>query len=98
MKVAEILKGLIELVAAEQQKDNAVQAQVVIAKQEEDTDQELEHLRKLAGFDASTKPDVHVYPLSAAYPAGDDVHYSKNPADIRADSISMYPGYQAEKK
>jgi hypothetical protein len=38
-----------------------------------------------------------VAPVTAAFPAGDDVHHSKNPADIRTNAPSMYPGWQATK-
>lgn len=40
--------------------------------------------------------DLVVKPVvQAVIPAGNDFHCSKNPADIRTDSISLYPGYGA---
>jgi hypothetical protein len=38
-----------------------------------------------------------VAPVTAAFPAGDDVHHSKNPADIRTNAPSMFPAWQATK-
>jgi hypothetical protein len=62
------------------------------------SDNEVNDIMKLAGIGkATTEPDEHYFPLSSAYPAGDDVHYSKNPADMRSDSVSLYPGYGAKK-
>jgi len=41
-------------------------------------------------------PHEIVTPPDAAYPAGNDMHHSKNPADIRTNAPSMYPDYQAK--
>jgi len=43
-------------------------------------------------------PHEHVAPPEAAYPAGDDMHHSKNPADIRTNAPSMYPAHQHQPK
>ena len=37
-----------------------------------------------------------VAPIGAAFPGGDDMHHSKNPADIRTNAPSMYPNFQAK--
>lgn len=98
MKIAELLRIIadeidIEHAAAEQQ--SVATVEIVAQTPEEDTD-DLAQLAKLAGVaKATTEPDVQVYPVSAAFPAGNDIHYSKNPADMRTDSISLYPGYGA---
>lgn len=65
-------------------------------------------LQKLAGMEAdcgteavpeyANEPNERVAPVGAAFPGGDDVHARKDPADIRADSISMYPNFQAPKR
>jgi hypothetical protein len=56
-------------------------------------------IQQLAGLTAepeyANEPVEVVAPLQAAFPAGDDMHHSKNPADIRTNAPSMYPGYQA---
>lgn len=58
---------------------------------------------KLSGETVSVydnSPNVHVQGIAAVTTnAGlGGLNGPKNPADIRADSISMYPAYQAEKK
>lgn len=63
---------------------------------------DLAIIQQLAGMKAepeyANEPVEIVAPLSASYPAGDDFHSSKDPSDIRADSFSMYPNYQAPKR
>ena len=46
----------------------------------------------------ANQPEELVAPIGAAFPKGDDMHHSKNPADIRTNAPSMYPAYQAEKR
>lgn len=63
-------------------------------------------IQQLAGLEApeadcgiqtqyANEPSEMTAPVSAAFPGGDDVHSRKNPADIRTNAPSMYPGYQA---
>jgi hypothetical protein len=95
MKVAEILRALANLVDAVNPEPQPELA-VVAIDAEQETSSEIDEIAKLAGVSqASTTPNEVVYPLSSAYPAGDDVHHSKNPADIRTNAPSMYPGFQA---
>jgi hypothetical protein len=42
----------------------------------------------------ANEPNEQVSAMTAAFPAGDDIHHSKNPADIRTNAPSMYPGFQ----
>ena len=42
----------------------------------------------------ANSPDEDIAPITASFPSGTDMHHSKNPADIKADSISMYPNHQ----
>ena len=46
----------------------------------------------------ANSPDEHTIDAKTVFSMGDDVHKPKNPADIRTNAPSMYPGYQAEKK
>ena len=59
-------------------------------------------IQQLAGVGAdpeyANEPVEVVAPLQAAFPAGDDMHHSKNPSDIRTNAPSMYPGFQAEQR
>lgn len=45
----------------------------------------------------SNTPDEQVTPIKTILSLGNDVNKPKNPADIRADSFSMYPNWQAKK-
>ena len=93
MKVAEILRALADVVELAQ--DDAPveteQSLEVVAQ-----DNEMEELARLSGITrVSTTPCEEVFPVQSVIPAGNDIHYSKNPADMRTDSISLYPGYGA---
>jgi hypothetical protein len=46
----------------------------------------------------ANSPDPSTLDAKTMFSMGDDVHKPKNPADIRTNAPSMYPGYQAEKK
>jgi hypothetical protein len=46
----------------------------------------------------ANEPKEVVASIGASYPGGDDMHNCKNPADIRSNATSMYPGFQAEKR
>ena len=88
MKIAELLKTFNELMSTS---SSSPQEKII------DRD-EMPDILILSGIGkATTEPDEHYFPLSSAYPAGDDVHHSKNPADMRSDSVSLYPGYGAIK-
>lgn len=90
MKIAELLKTFDELTGSTPD----TPSYETLTKHDDDVDAIL----VLSGIGkASTEPDEHYFPLSSAYPAGDDVHHSKNPSDMRSDSVSLYPGYGATK-
>jgi hypothetical protein len=66
-------------------------------------------IQQLAGLDApeadcgiqtqyANEPNEVTAPVGAAFPGGNDMHSRKNPADIRTNAPSMYPGFQAEKR
>lgn len=42
----------------------------------------------------SNQPNEVVVPVATVVAGGTDLNAPKNPADIRADSISMYPNHQ----
>lgn len=95
MKVAEILRSIADIIDLAQEQETEVATIATVAEPE---DNSVAQITKLAGITtANTTPEETVFPMSAAYPAGTDMHYSKNPSDIRADSVSMYPGYGAKK-
>ena len=101
MKVSEILRALANLVDLTSPESNEVsEPEIAVVQMElepQDTS-ELDQIAKLAGITrASTTPDEQIAPLEAAYPAGDDMHKSKHPADQRSDSVSLYPNLTAGK-
>jgi hypothetical protein len=113
MRITDIIRGILDQVDATvggQQEEPAQPDVVITAPQEEpcSCEQEPESdlvaiIQRLAGLPVATEPDYAnepaevVLPIGAAFPGGDDMHHRKNPADIRTNAPSMYPGYQAEK-
>jgi hypothetical protein len=98
MKITDVIRNILDIIdSAEGQPDQSVDAMVVVEPQ---TD--LSVLQQLAGLaqepEYANEPNEIVAGIGAAFPNGDDMHHSKNPADIRTNAPSMYPGYQAEKK
>ena len=98
MKITDIIRGVLDVIDGA---ETTEQAPVVAIAVDVEPEAELMDMQRLAGILAEPEfangPNEIVAPMTAAYPAGDDVHYSKNPADIRADSISMFPAWQARK-
>lgn len=94
MKVAEILRAVADLIDVAQAEPIAAPEQSIEVVAQ---DNEMEELSKLAGITrASTTPCEEVFPVQSVVPAGNDMHKSKNPSDMRTDSISLYPGYGAK--
>lgn len=110
MKITDIIRGILDLtdaaLSAQQPEEPVITVVAEPDSVEEPTGQPdlLAVIQQLAGLEPdvepvgyANEPDVIVAPLEASFPAGDDMHHSKNPADIRTNAPSMYPGYQAEK-
>ena len=97
MRVTDIIRSVLDLIDTAENPEPVVTA-VAIAT---DPEQEQRDMLRLAGIldcddgEYANAPNEIVAPVTAAFPAGDDVHHSKNPADIRTNAPSMYPGYQA---
>lgn len=98
MRVTDVIRGILDLIDRGESQEAATPA---IAVEIEPAD-DLAVIQQLAGVTAeptyANEPNEIVSRLGAAFPSGDDMHYSKNPADIRTNAPSMYPGYQAEKR
>jgi hypothetical protein len=99
MKITDIIRGVLDVIdRAEAPEQEPVVAAVEL---EIEPDAELADMQKLAGILGVEEPAYAnapveiVAPIGAAFPAGDDVHHSKNPADIRTNAPSMFPGFQA---
>jgi hypothetical protein len=101
MKITDIIRGVLDVIdRAEEPEQTPVVAAVEL---EIEPETELADMQKLAGIlgvedpEYANAPVEIVAPVTAAFPAGDDVHHSKNPADIRTNAPSMFPGWQATK-
>ena len=107
MKITDIIRGIIDLIDQETEQDQESQVAVIdLAINPEPEPQGMDPLmmmRQLAGMpdtscaepEYANEPNEQVSAVTAAFPAGDDMHHSKNPADIRTNAPSMYPGFQA---
>ena len=99
MKITDIIRSVLNIIDTADQPQEPV---VAIAVQAEPQEQ-IADMQRLAGIldcdhrEYANAPVEIVAPIGAAFPAGDDVHHSKNPADIRTNAPSMYPGFQATK-
>jgi len=96
MKITDIIRGVLDLIDGAEAPE---QEPVIAIAIDVEPEAELMDMQRLAGILAdpefANEPNAIVAPLGAAFPAGDDVHHSKNPADIRTNAPSMFPGYQA---
>ncbi len=98
MKITDIIRGVLDLIDGAEQPEQEPAVAIAIDMQPEEQIMDMQRLAGiLADPEFANEPNKIIAPISASFPAGDDVHYSKNPADIRADSISMFPDWQARK-
>lgn len=99
MKITDIIRSVIDMIDAADPPEPKVA--VVVNAQPEQDDAELVRMRQIAGLlgtgdtEYSNSPEERVAPIDAVLAAGDDVHRSKHPSDMRSDSVSMYPGMGA---
>jgi hypothetical protein len=98
MKVSDIIRAVLDLVDSQE-------PQVVASVQVEPVDTaaddgELLRMRQIAGLIGSgeveytNSPEEKYATVDAVTASGNDVHRSKHPADLRGNSISIYPGIQ----
>jgi hypothetical protein len=99
MKITDIIRSILDVIDHAEQPD----AEPVVAVVDSEPGAELADMQRLAGLldfeepEYANAPVEIVAPVTAAFPAGDDVHHSKNPADIRTNAPSMFPAWQATK-
>mgnify|MGYP003345310271 CR=1 FL=1 len=108
MKITDIIRGILDLtdaaMATQQAQEPEPVAVIELAPEMDSGADELAIIQQLAGIDSDKEPEYQntpnelVKPIGASFPGGDDVHQRKNPADIRTNAPSMYPGFQAEKR
>jgi hypothetical protein len=103
MRITDIIRGVLDIVDAGNAPAQSEPDAIAVLAQQPDPEPEVDLLaviQHLAGVETTeleyaNEPCETVAPLAAAFPGGDDVHSRKNPADIRTNAPSMYPGYQA---
>lgn len=98
MRIAELMRGVLDLLATQEEPSAEIKTRLIAIPV--DSEDDLVRIKQNAGLgtdssDYSNTPDEKYADISAAYPEGDDVHQRKHPSDIRADSVSMYPNFQA---
>lgn len=95
MKITDIIRSVLDIIDGAEAPAEPVVAIEIAAEPEAD----VMDMQRLAGILAdpeyANEPNEVIAPVAAAFPAGDDVHHSKNPADIRTNAPSMFPGFQA---
>ena len=96
MKITDIIRGVLDLIDGAEQPEQEPGIAIAVDVEPE---AEIMDMQRLAGILAdpefANEPNAIVAPIGAAYPAGDDVHQNKNPADIRTNAPSMFPDWQA---
>lgn len=98
MKITDIIRGVLDVIdRADEPEAEPVMAIAVAAEPELADIQRLAGILDVAEPEYANEPNAVVAPLGAAFPAGDDVHHSKNPADIRTNAPSMFPDWQARR-
>lgn len=92
MRAQEFLRKLADLIdIADDSEPEAVEV----------VDVRAEQIKDLVGHKPevySNEPQEGYAEIDAVIGTGDDVNKSKHPSDIRANSLSMYPAFQAEKR
>jgi hypothetical protein len=96
MKITDIIRQVLDIVdSAEVQPEVEIAVEPIGIPQPD----EVAIISALAGVpepEYANEPCEVTAPIGAAFPGGDDMHQRKNPADIRTNAPSMYPGYQAK--
>ncbi len=95
MRATEIIRGVLDLIdqveCAQQQQEMPPQGAFAQLFAQMSAEEPI-------GYDNS--PDPHVQGIDSVTTAAGlgGLNGPKNPADLRANSVSMYPGFQAENK
>jgi hypothetical protein len=104
MRVTDIIRGVLDIVDRAEQPEQEEHIAIAIQQQPQpEEEMQIAVMQQLAGIISepeqeqmyANEPNELVSGMDAACPSGTDMHHSKNPADIKSNSISMYPGFQA---
>jgi hypothetical protein len=100
MKVSDVIRSVLDILDSDvPEPAPAVTVQAVV--QDGNDSEQLERMKQIAGLlgnkdgDYSNSPEEKYATIDDVMNHGDDVHKPKNPADIRTNAPSMYPGFQA---
>jgi len=99
MRATEIIRGVLDLIdQIECQQPADITAEIPAVQSFKDVFAQITGEPKPPVYDNS--PDVHVQGVAAVTTDAGLGGWmgAKNPADIKSNSISMYPAFQAEKK
>lgn len=100
MRITDIIRGVLDVIDRAEAPEPEVA--VVVEPEHSHDNAELVRMRQIAGLlgtgdtEYSNSPEERVADVDAVIASGDDVHRSKHPSDIRGDSISMFPNFQAK--
>lgn len=102
MRVAEVIRNILDVLDAIDQYDQE-QEQAQAAKMAANFPQDTEAAQRLSQISdlldkeqrsIANSPNEQYADVDALTASGNDVHHSKNPADIRTNAPSMYPASQ----
>ena len=98
MRATEIIRGVLDLIDQVECAQEAPVQQDPIGGAFAQLSAEPVEVQSPSIYDNS--PDVHVQGIESVTTAAGlgGLNGPKNPADLRANSVSMYPGFQAENK
>lgn len=90
MRATEFIRGLLDLIDSvdgqeETQQPTDYEEEVVIVEPEDVVDTQY-----------SNSPDEFYTDEKLLFSIGNDINKPKHPSDLRTDSFSMYPNYQAK--
>ena len=84
MRATEIIRNILDII--DQVEDSESQPQMSASVQIVRPDSEQEY---------NNEPNEKIVPIGTILGGGTDVNRPKNPADIRTNAPSMFPGFQA---
>jgi len=109
MRAADIIRGVLDMLDNADRPIHA-QGTIVLGpkpdseveQQDPVDDSELVRMKQIAGLldndppgQYENEPNEKYAGVDSVISGGDDVHKEKNPADIRTNAPSMFPGFQA---
>lgn len=101
MKVSDIIRGVLDIIDRAQAPEPEVEIAIAVPQQDQ-TEEELLRMQQIAGLldsgggQYTNTPTEKYAGVDAVTATGADVNRSRHPADIRSNSISMYPNFQAK--